>query len=369
MLQLSWLFYEGVPGVERERCAAEQGCQVCQRVCPYGAWRWVDGYPELDKETCQTCGLCVVSCPRGAIVNPRWTPEQLEGEIQTLLDPRIGDLRPRGLVFQCQRAEVAPLRAHPSWLKVTVPCVGMLPPSWLLAPLVLGAGAVQVFSCPQGCTHHLEERGAGTVRFCQRVLAQLGLPEDRIRSGRDLLQPPPESMGRIEVWGLFLPQEPARVFQLLAELCSRTELSLTDPLAPLGQIHIDPDVCTGCARCAQVCPAGALGLEEEADRRRWTFDAGRCVACEECLLACPEHARGAIQIVRAVDLQVWRRGQVPIHEAKIVRCIRCGQPITAATLLDWIENRLRGESPELIRYLRQYCATCRQAFVSAGGHW
>lgn len=369
LLHLSWLFYEGVPWVDRERCAAEQGCRVCQRVCPYEAWRWTDGWPELDKESCQTCGLCLVSCPRGAIVNPRWTPEQLEAEIRTLLDPRIGDLSLRGLVFYCQRADVESIQAHPSWLKVAVPCVGMLPPSWLLAPLVLGAGAVRISPCPGGCAHHLEERWEGIMRFCHRVLAQLGLSEDRIRVGGDLLQSPPEGIGRIEAEGLFLPQEPARVFQLLAEACRCTELSLTDPFSPLGQVYIDPDVCTGCARCAQICPTGALGLEEEALRQRWTFDAVRCVACEECLLTCPERARDAIRIARGVDLQRWHRGRVSIHETEIMRCIRCGQPIATTTMLNWIESRLGEENPMLIRYLKQYCATCRQALASTGGYW
>ncbi|MFN3928071.1 MAG: 4Fe-4S binding protein [Thermoflexus sp.] len=367
MLRLSWLFYEGVPAVNQARCAAEQGCQVCREVCPYEAWRWVDGWPELDKEACQTCGLCLVACPRGAIVNPTWTPEQLEAEIQTLLDPRIGELSPRGIVFQCRREGGESIQAHPSWLKVAVPCAGTLPPTWLLAPLILGAGAVRVLPCSNGCTHPLEGRLEGTVRFCQRVLAQVGVCEDRIRIGGDLLQPPPEPIGRIEVSGLFLPLEAARVFQMLAELCQHPGLTLTDPFAPLGQVCIDPASCTGCTQCAQACPTMAIRLEEETDRLHWTFDMGRCVGCGECLRACPESGRGAIRVIRMVDLELLNGGRVKLHETEILRCVRCRQPIAAAPLLDWIESRLGEENAALLSYLRRYCPTCRQAFMSAGG--
>ncbi|WP_376792668.1 4Fe-4S binding protein [Thermoflexus sp.] len=367
MLRLSWLFYEGVPAVDRARCAAEQGCQVCQEVCPYEAWRWVDGWPELDKEACQTCGLCLMACPRGAMVNPAWTPEQFEVEIQTLLDPRVRELSPRGIVFQCWREGGEPIRVHPSWLKVAVPCAGTVPPAWLLAPLILGAGAVRVLPCSNGCAHPFEGRLEGTVRFCQRVLAQMGVREDRVRIGGDLLRPPPEPIGRIEAPGLFFPSGAAKVFRMLAELCQHPELTLTDPFAPLGQVDIDPASCTGCAQCARACPTEAIRLEEETDRLQWTFDMGRCVACEECVRVCPESDRGAIRVIRVVDLERLNGGRTKLHEAKVLRCARCHQPIAAAPLLDWIESRLGKENAALLSYLRQYCPACRQAFMNAGG--
>jgi carbon-monoxide dehydrogenase iron sulfur subunit len=34
-------------------------------------------------------------------------------------------------------------------------------------------------------------------------------------------------------------------------------------IGPLGQVHIDPELCTGCGTCESLCPVGAIELHEE----------------------------------------------------------------------------------------------------------
>lgn len=50
------------------------------------------------------------------------------------------------------------------------------------------------------------------------------------------------------------------------------------------RIAIDPDRCTGCLKCEDVCPSECIKVTE----RR--VDNNRCVRCFDCLAACPEDA-------------------------------------------------------------------------------
>lgn len=49
--------------VQTDNCI---GCGVCQRDCPFGAIKMVDGVPEF-QENCTLCGACVEACPTDAI--------------------------------------------------------------------------------------------------------------------------------------------------------------------------------------------------------------------------------------------------------------------------------------------------------------
>jgi len=63
--------------------------------------------------------------------------------------------------------------------------------------------------------------------------------------------------------------------------------------------RVDPLLCRGCGRCAQVCPQGAARLEEEAPGSLVSWvDPGLCLGCGSCLAVCPTGAMslpGAVQ--------------------------------------------------------------------------
>ncbi|SMB91866.1 dihydropyrimidine dehydrogenase (NAD+) subunit PreA [Thermanaeromonas toyohensis ToBE] len=50
--------------IDQERC---NNCDICSRVCFYGAIRQEEGRTWADKASCDGCGLCVQWCPVGAI--------------------------------------------------------------------------------------------------------------------------------------------------------------------------------------------------------------------------------------------------------------------------------------------------------------
>src|SRR5579862_6369381 len=60
----------------------------------------------------------------------------------------------------------------------------------------------------------------------------------------------------------------------------------------LGMPKFDPDRCEkGCAACAEICPTGAIIVQENADgKERLEVDYGRCVVCQLCVEACPTGA-------------------------------------------------------------------------------
>ncbi|MDR2051290.1 MAG: 4Fe-4S binding protein [Deltaproteobacteria bacterium] len=62
-------------------------------------------------------------------------------------------------------------------------------------------------------------------------------------------------------------------------------------------IRIDAGACTGCGRCAEICPGALLRLDE-AGRAECRYP-GDCWSCAACVKAC---GRGAIALYRAPEL-------------------------------------------------------------------
>jgi ferredoxin len=65
---------------------------------------------------------------------------------------------------------------------------------------------------------------------------------------------------------------------------------------------VDPDVCTGCRSCMQVCQFGALGYS--AANKNAVVDQTACYGCGVCRAACPN---GAIRLMPRVDVPAAAR--------------------------------------------------------------
>jgi len=48
---------------------------------------------------------------------------------------------------------------------------------------------------------------------------------------------------------------------------------------------VDEEKCTGCGLCEEVCPAGAISVDDVAQ-----VDAGKCNDCGACVEECPNEA-------------------------------------------------------------------------------
>lgn len=61
-----------------------------------------------------------------------------------------------------------------------------------------------------------------------------------------------------------------------------------------GTIHIDKDLCKGCAYCVDACPFGIIVIEGGFNKRgiypASVQDTGGCTGCAMCAQMCPEIA-------------------------------------------------------------------------------
>jgi ferredoxin/coenzyme F420-reducing hydrogenase delta subunit len=379
LFTLSLLEHRSVPSIQGNRCAAGSGCEACVQACPSGALEKANGRVSLDKPGCEGCGMCLTACPRRAIQFPGYAPAQLLAQITTLLDPAVGTLQPRGTLFTCQRStrvlEGLARRgvSYPAgWLPVRVVCLGMVPPTWLLRCLTLGAAEVGLFPCPGRCRFDQKDVIEGRAAYCQGLLQLLGGSPERVRlfSSAPL---PILSVGEEHFFSsapLLLrssaPKDAAEMLLRLAESYGApAPLSLAHPHSPFGVIGVT-DGCTGCGVCAITCPTGALALEQEDGGPSLTFDAALCTACGQCLPRCPEAENRVLHLQRITDLQYLSQGRILLHRDRDWRCEACGVPIASEMMLRRIKAILGEGSAPALRVITRYCPDCRVRFGSVG---
>jgi len=61
------------------------------------------------------------------------------------------------------------------------------------------------------------------------------------------------------------------------------------------------DKCTGCGKCAEVCPTGATYIEKERGEINLRFDRNKCTGCGECVKACLYEARQLVGTKMTMD--------------------------------------------------------------------
>ncbi len=64
---------------------------------------------------------------------------------------------------------------------------------------------------------------------------------------------------------------------------------------------VDRDKCTGCGSCSNVCPQGAISIEDNLA----VINEGLCVGCGACASVCPTGAIRELEPQR----EVWKGGE------------------------------------------------------------
>ena len=344
--------YLAAPMIEPAICAAGDGCRACVEVCPQDAYKWHQGKIHYNKDICEPCGRCVTTCPTEAISNPAATPPMLKAQIEFLVEESEA---PIGIRFVCSRR--LDRTTVDGWFDIDVPCTGMVPGSWLVAAVILGAGSVTATRCSDnGCSLGLGRYALEAIDFAREALAAAGLePQELVQLVVDKVAT--QTVHR-ELEDPFGRSGPVEVMVALSSLAEQP-LSFSHKGAATGIVEIDPVACTLCTQCAQTCPTEALGHSYEGDTVSLTFDAAACTNCRQCISACPEKEHGAITVKGRVDAHLLTAGVQTLNEGTILSCETCGKPIAPSKMMDRIGDILGSDFTGTMGYLTRRCIDCR----------
>jgi len=116
-------------------------------------------------------------------------------------------------------------------------------------------------------------------------------------------------------------------------------------------LYVDEKRCSGCGKCVDVCPAGAIAISQGTA----IIDQERCSQCEACFHACPEQAillvsehslvpehdpRGAVDLSPTPRAQSIAARAAPALAATLLFVGRELIPRAANYVLDIVDRRM-----------------------------
>ncbi len=262
---------------------------------------------------------------------------------------------PVGLRFVCS-GTLAPAPSS-GWHDIVVPCTGMVPGSWLLTALLMGAGSVTALGCADGgCSRGLDGHSRAAIDFARAALTACGLDLVSVCSGSEI-----EIGAPVAHENFSAPFTHAGDVDVMLTLAALTGVDIDEVhnATNIGVVTIDPASCTLCAQCAQACPTSAIQAGSEGVTIVLSFDAAACTNCGQCTIACPEITRGAIALSAKVDVELLRAGRRTINQGTVLVCESCGKPIAPSSLMDRIGELLGDEFDDTMAYLSRKCMDCR----------
>lgn len=237
-------------------------CSICSSICPYDAIS-VDaetGEVEIDVEKCQFCGICYSACPVNAIEIIYYDYNTLLGKLEKAVAEKKVDtlvLMCRGnSPPSCEVEEILKDEGCGSHFSLRVPCVGRIPPEFILKTLASGVTKIVAIRCEEDFCRFKEGSRLNNQRLLltRRVLNELGYKDDTIKMmtyARKAIYDTNKCVG-CDKCVFICPYEAIEV-------------------EPLATPNINLDKCVGCGACALVCPHLAIqieGFEYETVSRR-----------------------------------------------------------------------------------------------------
>ncbi|BAL22419.1 4Fe-4S binding protein [Azoarcus sp. KH32C] len=354
--------------------ARKTGCTNCIEACSAEAISSAGDVVRVDPYLCQGCGTCSTVCPTGALASQYPRVEDLGVRIKTVLTryAEAGGEAPCLLFHSVEagRALIERLARRGKGLPARVIPLDVWSADAIGLDLMLGGialGACQVAVLATG-THDVTPLRAQAAH-AQAILSGLGYAGEHLR----VLDAPDWTGLETALWEwapAVAVSRPA-TFRLAPRKRDTLDLALRHlhalapspvseiPMktgAPFGTLTVS-SACTLCMSCVGVCPTGALSAATDA--MRLGFIEKSCVQCGLCANSCPE---GAIALTPRVLFDETLRRTVPLKEAELFHCVRCGTAMGAKPLIDAMVVRLSGHSmfvTEAQRRRLHMCADCR----------
>ncbi|PYE52855.1 4Fe-4S binding protein [Deinococcus yavapaiensis] len=294
-----------VPRYTGPRCLVERmsvgGCDVCATVCPHDAIT-VDGKVEIDERKCTSCGLCVQSCPTGALefdVTANLTAIRTQEEDAKLVCSRTSE---GGKTVPClARVTASVIVAAGAWDKPLELVHGDCATCDLgsdLVPVKLAevvdaaqslreaTGRLANVTIRRGVEGGAENRGERVTRrgmFGTLLRSAAGVakdlvpdkplpfvdwsaPEERVPADwlwrRRALKPTPAQDVQVR-WKAPLVDASCIFCPVCSNVCPTEAITRTIEADGSVALHLQLEACTGCGGCASSCPPQAIELSDD----------------------------------------------------------------------------------------------------------
>ncbi|WP_027695325.1 4Fe-4S dicluster domain-containing protein [Vibrio litoralis] len=358
-----------------------KGCTRCIDACPAGALTSQGSEKtghkiEINPYLCQGVGTCATSCPTEAISYALPEPTETQTFIERVLAKYFAEGGETPIVMFCssrhEKYNLMMLGMLPdNVIPITLdelPSVGI--DTWFSA-LIHGACQV-MFAASRHMPATIIRVLESEVDIAQTLLAQLGLEKQRIdilymedlRHSTPALIQQPLAITTSNIQSGMKRDRLFNALDLLAEHYTPDANLVTNNIAPVpsgapfGSVNCYSDNCTLCMSCVSVCPTRAL--HAKGDSPALLFTEQDCVQCGLCESACPEKV---ISLEPRFNWDKQQRTQdITLHQEPAAHCLSCGKPFAPASMIEMLQDKLRGHShfanEEKLRRIAM-CEDCR----------
>ena len=120
------------------------------------------------------------------------------------------------------------------------------------------------------------------------------------------------------------------------------------------------DNCVGCGACAAVCPASAITVTDEKDKRVLRIDHGFCIFCGRCQDTCPWEGIELTETFEMATLDKTQSFNETEHD--LIFCEGCGDVITTKKHMEEIIKTLKdvGFLDKDRERIETLCTTCKR---------